>query len=203
MIESAFQTRELLHVVKHDVTTSPGNLKFSLAMMLAVSTFRTMIAHSSNISQFTAEWVRYRTHCYRKAALVVLPHPVRVYSGLLPQFEDFTPAFRLNLKTLINDHHWGWALLHEHPSALPLSNSSASERRVSWFGNHVLKEVVHRALYDPTYPGWFGFLEDVKKVDGRRVWAPIFSASPRQLAQVLGWVRLTLSLNVSYMILSY
>lgn len=145
-------------------------------------------------SQFTAEWVRYRTHCYRKAAIVVLPHAVRDYSGLLPQPENFTPTFRSKLKTLINDHAWGWALLHEHPTAvLPLSSSSPSEHRFLWFGNHVLREVVHRALYDPTYPGWFGFLDDVTKSDGRRTWAPISSASARQVAQVLGWVSLTFS----------
>ena len=52
-----------------------------------------------------------------------------------------------------------------------------------------LQEVVHYALYDPMYPGLFGFLEDVKMGDGHRFWAPLQVASPWQVGQVLGWVR--------------
>lgn len=146
------------------------------------------------LSQFTAAWVRYRSHCYEKAAIVVLPHTIHNHSGLLPEPQGFTNAFRSKLQKLLNDHSKGWGLLHEQPFVDP-ENSPAEAPRFTWFGNPALREVVHHALYDPGYAGWFGFLEDVSLNDGYRFWAPLRTASPRQVGQVLGWVGF--SLNIS------
>lgn len=123
---------------------------------------------------------------------MVLPHSVHIYSGILPHPQDFTAAFRSKLQSLINDPTRGSGLLHEHPSMLAPSDSP-----FPWFGNLALREVVHRALYDPTYPGWFGFLEDVRMNDGRCFWAPLYVASAGQLAQVLAWVSHHLSKYLS------
>ena len=119
-------------------------------------------------------------------------HPVHTYATFLPQPQHFTAQFRSKLHVLLEDHSKGWGLLHEHPSVLTLLNSAQDQApvpRFVWFGNSTLREVVHRALYDPMYPGWFGFLEDVKMGNGHCFWAPLQVASPRQVSQVLGWVR--------------
>ena len=193
MVGSALQTKSLLHVVEAEVITAPTDVKFVLALMLTVSTFsyKTHPLQLFMLSQFTASWVRYRSRCYEKAALVVLPHTVHDYSGLLPEPQGFTTAFRSKLQNLLDDYSKGWGLLHEHPSVLDLANSPTQAPGFVWFGNLVLREVVHRALYDPTYAGWFGFLEDVSLSNGHRFWTPLRTASPRQVGQVLGWVSIT------------
>lgn len=199
MMDHALQTKGLLHIVEAEVCTKPHNTKFILALMLTVrTTFTSKNIIRCNVLiflQFTAAWVRYRSHCYEKATLVVLPpvghHPTIHYPPLLPDPQEFTAEFRQKLQNLINDHTYGWGLLHKHtsdPDVISLPNSSAPAPHFVWFGNVVLKEIVQRALYDPEYPGWFGFLEDVRMTDGRRFWAPLYAASPRQAGQVLGWV---------------
>lgn len=73
-------------------------------------------------------------------------------------------------------------------SVSDLANSSTQIPGFVWFGNLVLREVVHQALYDPIYAGWFGFLENISLSNGHCFWTPLWTNLPWQVGQVLGWV---------------
>ncbi|KAF9233094.1 hypothetical protein BU15DRAFT_80495 [Melanogaster broomeanus] len=154
------------NVEEMTMTTATDNINFMKALTLSVRTESRQF--HDDIYACTCDII----HSYDPLHIGIFPFP-----------ELCTPEFQARLREALTISTNGLPLLHQ----MPLAGTTPD---VVWFGNTTLQTIVQRALYDPTYFGWFAFMNDnqVFSSCGVPLWVPLAKASPFQVTYTLSWI---------------
>ncbi|KAF9241130.1 hypothetical protein BU15DRAFT_61086 [Melanogaster broomeanus] len=153
-----------LRIEEVPVMTAMDSINFMKALIFSVRT----------------EARQFRDEIYTRTLAIVHSYDNPFHVGVFPFPELCTHEFRLQLT----------AALTVSANGLPLLHQAGTTPDLVWFGNTALQTIVQRALYDPTYFGWFAFMTENQVFNSRGVplWVPLAKASSFQLAYTLSWI---------------